>query len=284
MSNETSDPRRVFAPGLFEGTTALVTGAGRGIGRSIALGFAHLGADLVLASNEWDELSAVGEEVRRRGRQSLEIDVNIRDVASVEAMRDTALERFGAIDFVINNAGGQFQAHPFAISDNGWRSVIDLNLNGTWNVCSRLMPHLMERGRGSIVNVVHIFCFERGAPMFAHSGAARAGVVNLTRSLAPYLEERGVTINALAPGTTVSPAAAANYGFTEQEWRAHPRRARYADPEDMAAITLFLCSPAARMINGAVLVADAAATQFNWPLLEDLFDEVNAINTRAHAE
>jgi peroxisomal trans-2-enoyl-CoA reductase len=274
MGSDGSDPRRVFAPGLFEGTTAVVTGAGRGIGRSIALGFADLGANIVLASNEPAELALVGEEVRRLGRESLEIDVNIRDVDSVEAMRDAALERFGSVDFVINNAGGQFQAHPFAISDNGWRAVIDLNLNGTWNVCRRFAPHLMARERGSIVNIVHVFCFERGAPMFAHSGAARAGVINLTRSLAPYLEERHVTINALAPGTTVSSAAAANYGFTEDEWRAQPSRSRYADPEDMAAITLFLCSPAARMINGSVIVADAAATQNNWPLVDELLDEV----------
>jgi NAD(P)-dependent dehydrogenase (short-subunit alcohol dehydrogenase family) len=271
---EASDPRGVFAHGLFDGTTAVVTGAGRGIGRAIALGFAELGANVVLASNEPDELNSVAEEMTGLGRESLQIDVNIRDVGSVEAMRDAALDRFGSIDFVINNAGGQFLAHPLAISDNGWRAVIDLNLNGTWNVCRRFLPHLMERGRGSIVNIVHIYSFERGAPMFAHSGAARAGVINLTRSLAPYLEERGVTINALAPGTTVSPAAAANYGFTEDEWRAQPSRSRYADPEDMAAITLFLCSPAARMLNGSVIVADAAATQNNWPLLDDLLDQV----------
>jgi NAD(P)-dependent dehydrogenase (short-subunit alcohol dehydrogenase family) len=279
MSSQASDPRRVFAPGLFAGTTALVTGAGRGIGQSIAVGFAELGADLVLASNEPDELAQVGAQVRERGQQCLEIDVNIRHVGSVEAMRDAALDRFESIDFVINNAGGQFQAHPLAISDNGWRAVIDLNLNGTWNVCSRFVPHLMERRRGSIVNIVHVYCFERGAPMFAHSGAARAGVINLTRSLAPYLEERNVTINALAPGTTVSAAAAANYGFTEDEWRAQPSRSRFADPEDMAAITLFLCSPAARMLNGSVVVADAAATQNNWPLVDELLDEVRELAT-----
>jgi peroxisomal trans-2-enoyl-CoA reductase len=279
MSDNDFDPRASFAPGLFEGRTAVVTGGGRGIGRAAAVGFARLGANVVIASNAPEELEQAAEEIEALGVRCLEVEVNIRDVASVDSFRDACLEGFGSVDFVINNAGGQFQSHPFGISDNGWRAVIDLNLNGTWNVCSRFMPHLMERQTGSIVNVAHVFSFERGAPMFAHSGAARAGVVNLTRSLAPYLEQRNVTINCLAPGTTISPEAAANYGMTVEEWRAQPSRARYADPEDMGAIMLFLCSPAARMLNGAVVVADAASTQFNWPArsTEDLFDEVKAL-------
>ena len=276
MSSETTDPRAVFAPGVFSGTTAVVTGGGRGIGRAAALGFAGLGANVVIASNEPAELTATGAEVEALGVECLQVDVNIRDLASVDDFRDVVLERFDRVDFLVNNAGGQFLSNPFSISDNGWRAVIDLNLNGTWNVCSRFMRPMMERGRGSIVNVVHVFSFERGAPMFAHSGAARAGVVNLTRSLAPYLEQRNVTINALAPGTTISPEAAANYGMTTEEWRAQPSRTRYADPEDMAAIMLFLCSPGARMINGAVIVADAASTQHNWPSLDDLYDQVEA--------
>jgi NAD(P)-dependent dehydrogenase (short-subunit alcohol dehydrogenase family) len=232
----------------------------------------------VIASNAPDELKRTGAEIEALGVECLQVDVNIRDIPSVEAFRDATFERFGSVDYLINNAGGQFMAHPLNISDGGWRAVIDLNLNGTWNVTSRFMRPMMERGTGSIVNVVHVFSFERGAPMFAHSGAARAGVVNLTRSLAPYLEQRNVTINALAPGTTLSPEAAANYGWTVEEWRAQPSRSRYADPEDMAAIMLFLCSPAARMINGAVLVADAASTQHNWPpeSTEHLFDAVLA--------
>jgi NAD(P)-dependent dehydrogenase (short-subunit alcohol dehydrogenase family) len=262
----------------LEGKIAVVTGGGRGIGRAVAVGFAQLGANVVIASNAPDELVEAAAEIEALGRECLQVEVNIRDLESVDAFRDACLERFGTVDYLVNNAGGQFQAHPFAISDNGWRSVIDLNLNGTWNVCTRFMRHMMERQTGSIVNVAHVFSFERGAPMFAHSGAARAGVVNLTRSLAPYLEQRNVTINCIAPGTTISPEAAANYGMTVEEWRAQPSRARYADPEDMAAIMLFMCSPAARMINGATLVADAASTQFNWPArsTEDLFDEVQA--------
>ena len=274
MYEQGQDPRDVFAPGLFAGTTALVTGGSRGIGRTIATGFANLGANVVIASNEPDDLASTEKELQALGAACLAYEMNIRDVTSVEQLRDAALSRFGSVQFVINNAGGQFQAHPFAITDNGWRAVVDLNLNGTWNMCSRFAPHLMDQGRGSIVNIVHSYVFERGAPMFAHSGAARAGVVNLTRSLAPYLEPRNVTINAVAPGVTISPAAAANYGFTEEEWRATREWSRFADPEDMAAIVLFLCSPAARMINGAVITADAAATQMNWPLVDELLEEV----------
>ena len=274
MPDQHFDPLAVFAPSLFSGTTALVTGGGRGIGKAAAIGFARYGANVVIASSKPGERKETAQEIEALGAACLDAEVNIRDLASVDRLRDQSLERFGAVDFVINNAGGQFQANPFAISDNGWRSVVDLNLNGTWNMCSRFMPHLMERQRGAIVNIVHIYASERGAPMFAHSGAARAGVVNLTRSLAPYLEARNVTINALAPGVTVSPAAAANYGFTEDEWRSQPSRSRYADPEDIAGIILFLCSPAARMINGTVVVADAAATQTNWPVVDEVLDSV----------
>ncbi len=195
---------------------------------------------------------------------------NIRETDQVEALVRKSLERFGAIDFLVNNAGGQFPARPTAISDGGWRAVIDLNLNGTWNMCSRTGPHMAKNGFGAIVNIVHIYALERGAAPFAHSGAARAGVVNLTKSLAHSWARHGVTVNALAPGF-VSTA-----GLREEEFRllehenyealaledvpAH----RLADPDEIAAIVLFLCSPAARYINGATLVADGALSLGNW--------------------
>lgn len=263
-----------FRPGLFEGRTALVTGGGRGIGRAIALAFAELGADLVIASRNPENLETTAGDIEALGRRVLAVPTNIRVPAEVDTLVSAALERFGAIDFLVNNAGGQFPARPLDISDNGWRSVVDLNLNGTWNVSQRVGRHMVERGFGSIVNIVHVYSFDRGAPPFAHSGAARAGVVSLTRTLAYYWARKGVTVNALAPGSI------ATEGLREEEY-AHADQADYesqslrdipahrlGEPEEVAGWCAFLCSPAARYINGAHLIADGGQFLDTWtPML-----------------
>lgn len=263
-----------FAPGLFRGRIALVTGGGRGIGREIALAFAGLGADLIIASRNADNLQSTARDIEALGRRCLAMPTNIRNVDEVDALVAAAIDRFGQIDFLVNNAGGQFPARPLDISDNGWRSVIDLNLNGTWNVIQRVGRRMVERGFGSIVNIVHIYSFERGAPPFAHSGAARAGVVNLTRSLAYYWARHGVTVNALAPGTVATAgvreeefAYADQADYETQALRDIPAH-RLAEPGEVAAICAFLCSPAARYINGADLIADGAYSLDTWtPML-----------------
>jgi len=265
------DPLDMFAPDLFRGRVGLVTGGGTGIGRETALGLARYGADVVIASRHEENLAPAAEEIEALGVRCLPVVTNIREPVSVEALRDRTFETFGRLDFLVNNAGGQFPALPSEISDNGWRAVVDLNLNGTWNMISRFMKPMTEAGYGSIVNVVHVFSFERGAPMFVHSGAARAGVVNLTRTMAPYLGYHGVTINALAPGTIGTAGMHENevgkVGFDEAAWqdeidRIAPMR-RMATAEEMAAIILFLCSPAARFVNGAALLADGAELRAN---------------------
>lgn len=269
------DPLAVFAPGLFSGKTALVTGGGRGIGKAIAVAFARLGANVVIASRKPENLTPTAAEITALGTQCLAVPTNIRETDQVDALVQQTLARFGAIDFLINNAGGQFPARPSDISDRGWRAVVDLNLNGTWNMCSRVGPHLLKRRFGAVVNVVHIYSLERGAVSFAHSGAARAGVVNLTKSLAYYWARHGVTINALAPGT-VSTAGVREEEFSAAEHNDYEAAAvkdipthRLAEPDEIAAVTLFLCSPAARYINGATIVADGALCLENWTPMWD---------------
>jgi NAD(P)-dependent dehydrogenase (short-subunit alcohol dehydrogenase family) len=268
-------PLSAFAPGLFAGKTALVTGGGRGIGRSIALAFARFGADVVIASRKPENLEPTTREIEHLGVECLAVPTNIREPEQVDSLVAAACDRFGEIDCLVNNAGGQFPARPWQISDAGWRAVVDLNLNGTWNLCSRVGTRMIQRGSGSIVNVVHVYSFDRGASTFVHSGAARAGVVSMTRSLAYYYARHGVTINALAPGSI------ATRGLREEEYsraevpeyeqaqiRDIPTH-RLGTPDEVAAATLFLCSPAARYVNGTALIADGAQMLGPW---SDMWD------------
>jgi NAD(P)-dependent dehydrogenase (short-subunit alcohol dehydrogenase family) len=262
----------VFAEGTFADRVAVITGGGTGLGREAALAFAALGGHVVVAGRTAASLDDVAATITGSGGSCLAVPTNIREIDQVDALRDLVYERFGRADFLVNNAGGQFPSRPSAITDNGWRAVVDLNLNGTWNVTNRFMQPMAAAGFGAIVNVVHTFSFERGAPMFAHSGAARAGVVNLVKTLAPYLMRHGVTINAFAPGIFVTPgmvgAELETVGHTAasftDEMVAEGTSVRMGTVDEMAAMVLFLCSPAARYVSGSTVIADGASMQSNW--------------------
>ena len=230
---------------------------------------------MIIASRDADNLAATARDIEALGRRCLAKVTNVRKPEEVDALVAAAIDGLGKIDYLINNAGGQFPARPFDISDNGWRSVVDLNLNGTWNVTSRVGKHMVERGYGSIVSIVHVYSFDRGAPPFVHSGAARAGVVSMTRSLAYYWARKGVTINALAPGSIDT------QGLHEEEYAKSDRADiadailmdipahRLGEASEVAGICAFLCSPAARYINGASIIADGAQYFGNWtPMLD----------------
>jgi NAD(P)-dependent dehydrogenase (short-subunit alcohol dehydrogenase family) len=262
----------VLADALFDDRVAVVSGGGTGLGREVAEAFARLGARVVVAGRTAETLEETAASIAAAGGQCLAVPTNIREPDQVEALRDTVYARFGRADFLINNAGGQFPSLPSDVSDNGWRAVVDLNLNGTWNMTSRFMGPMAQAGTGAIVNVVHTFSFDRGAPMFVHSGAARAGVVNMVKTLAPYLMKRGVTINAFAPGPFSTPGLVASelapVGRTEERFTdelvAEGTTVRLGTVDEMAAMVLFLCSAAARYVCGATIIVDGASMQTNW--------------------
>ena len=224
----------------------------------------------MIAGRNPDTLTSAAAEITGAGARCLDVPVNIRKTEQVEALVSRALDEFGAIDFLVNNAGGQFPARPSEITDRGWRAVVDLNLNGTWNMCSRIGPYMVGNRFGSIVNIVHIYALDRGAPPFAHSGAARAGVISLTKTLGHDYASRNVRVNAVAPGF-VDTAGLREHEFNPLQHKDFEAMAlrdvpagRFADPDEVAAITLFLCSPAAAYITGATIVADGALSLGNW--------------------
>jgi NAD(P)-dependent dehydrogenase (short-subunit alcohol dehydrogenase family) len=269
-----ADPLSTYRPGLFDDQVVVVTGGGTGIGKACALGFAELGATLVLAGREEEQLQEAAAEIASFGAPTaIPVVANIRSVTDVERLRDTAYERCGRVDVLLNNAGGQFPSLPSQLSDNGWRAVVDLNLNGTWNMVQRFMAPMTEAGGGSIINVIHTYSFDRGARFFVHSGAARAGVLSMTRTMASFLAPHGVTVNALAPGMIDTTGMrtheadvldAIDVDALDAKGVMTTTR-RMGTPRECAASAIWLASPAARYVTGTAVVADGGLMLDNWP-------------------
>jgi NAD(P)-dependent dehydrogenase (short-subunit alcohol dehydrogenase family) len=242
----------------LKGRVAIVTGGGTGIGRAIALELAELGADVVLASRDLQHLEPTAAEIRELGSRALAIPTDIRIPAQIEALAEQTVAELGKIDIHVNNAGGQYPGAAEDLSVEGWRRVIDLNLSGTF-YCSQIMARqMMQTDGGVIVNVVANFGL-RAAPGLAHSAAARAGVVNLTRTLALEWAKHGIRVNAVAPGVVMTEGALSEMLISpeaiENIERAIPLK-RLGTPEDIAHVVTFLVSDAAAYITGETIAVD----------------------------
>ena len=253
-------PTHCFTPDLLKGKRALVTGGGTGIGRAIAFALAHAGADLILAARQLEPLQATAQEIATEtGRDVLITQVDIRNLDSVQALAEFVTDHGGQVDILVNNAGGQFPQAAENYSANGWRSIIDLNLNGTWNVTQALGQQMLKGHGGVICNI--IMTIGRGNPGIAHSGAARAGVAELTRSLS-YEWGPKVRINCLGPGAIITPGMEATYDDDVLSDIGETPIPQPGTPEDVANGVVFLVSAAGRFITGETLMVDGGVSRY----------------------
>ncbi len=246
--------RSIFSPGLFDGQVALVTGGGSGIGLSTARELAHLGARVAICGRNAEKIQAALEELAATtARENLHgSSCDIREPEGVARFVGEVLERFGQIDVLVNNAGGQFPTPAEAMSLKGWEAVIRNNLNGTFNMTREVATRAMlPRARGRIVNVTAMVA--RGFPGMSHTGAARAGVENLTKSLAVEWASRGIRVNAVAPGNNIRSSGTAQYGeaMLEVTRKATPLK-RLGTPDEVARVIVFLASDANDFVTGQV--------------------------------
>ncbi len=238
-----------FAPDLLAGRTALVTGGGTGLGRAIADGLSAAGASVVIAARRRDPLDLAAAEITALTGNPVDVDVvDIRDRETVESLAERH-----RIDILVNNAGGQFPQKARDFSPNGWRSVIDLNLNGTWTMTQVFGNQMLDGNGGTIVQIVALV--GRGMPGIAHSSAARAGVIELSRTLAFEWGPK-VRVNCVAPGAFRTDGWEATYDEgvgSDMSGVPMPYPGR---PGDVANAAVFLASPAAAYITGECLYVD----------------------------
>lgn len=248
----------------LEGKTAVVTGGATGIGLAIAKALAAQGANVVIASRKKENLEKAEELLKGSGARG-EVAHHVLDVREPEAVDRVAQEvadRFGPAQILVNNAAGNFVVPAAKLSPNGWRTVIDIVLNGTFHCSHAFGTRMMEaKVPGHILNIVATYAWT-GGPGTAHSAAAKAGVLSLTQSLAVEWGGRGIRVNAIAPGP-IEDTGGAERLFAAPEVAEAVRRnvplGRFGRPEEIGELAAWLCGEKAAYVNGACIVADGGA-------------------------
>lgn len=252
-----------LAPGTFEGVPVVITGGGTGLGLAVASEFARLGAHLAILSRKPEHLAHAGEVLSGLGVPVLTVECDIREPDQIEAAFNGIHEAFGLPGVLVNNAAANFPSPAEDLSPNAWRTVVDITLNGTFLMCREYGRRLLAAGApGSIVNIGASYAWT-GGPGFAHSSAAKAGVKNLTETLAVEWGPYGIQVNCLVPGLMphedMTEDIQANLAATHDKDKSQPAM-RVGQRQELGWAATFLASPFARFISGHTLVVDGA----NW--------------------
>ena len=232
----------------------IVTGAGRGIGKGLALGFAEAGANVVVAARTVAEIEAVAAEIREMGRKALAVPTDVRQSDQIDNMVQKTLEEFGRIDVLINNAGGSFVVMAMDMSENAWDAIVRENLRPVF-LCSKIVGKVMlDQKKGNIVNISS-GAGKGASPGLSAYGASKAGVINLTRTLALEWAPH-VRVNCIAPGAIETPGLQATSSEHLAEVTANIPLSRMGQPEDIATAAIYLASDAAEWVTGITIDVD----------------------------
>lgn len=245
----------VYRPDLFAGQVALVSGGGSGIGRATAMLFARLGAKVAICGRTAEKLETVADFVQSKGCEVLAVPTDVREPEMIDALYNQVVETFGGLDYLVNNAGGQFPAHAIDFSPKGWKAVINNNLNGSWFMMQRAAQYWRDTERpGSIVNVVVVV--ERGMPGVGHTVASRAGVIGICNTVAVEWAPLNIRVNCVAPGLTATKGLDVYPPEAVKEFpKANPMR-RPGTAMEMAEACIYLSAPSGSFVTGEVLTVD----------------------------
>jgi 2,4-dienoyl-CoA reductase [(3E)-enoyl-CoA-producing], peroxisomal len=247
---------KIFIDGILKDRVAFVTGGGTGITGGVARALAEAGAGVALVSRQMDHLEPAAVSINESGGNAFAVAADVRNPEEVEKAIAAAVEHFGKIDVVVNGAAGNFLVRAEQLSPNGFGSVVDIDLKGTFNVCRAAFAQLKEN-QGQILNISATLHY-LGTPMQLHVSAAKAGVDALTRNLAVEWGRYGIRVNAIAPGPIEDTEGMKRLvpEPIKEKLRERIPLGRFGLIKDIENAAVFLCSDAASYINGAVLVVD----------------------------
>lgn len=248
----------MYSSDLLKGRVALVTGGGSGIGFSIAEQYLALGAKVAIVSRNADRLASAVSSLNSQGTAEIAaFPADVRNYEQVQAAVDAVVERFGSLDILVNNAAGNFFCPTAEMSSNAWRTVIDIDLNGTFHGCSVAYAHL-KKSKGCIINIITMQALS-GWPGAAHAAAAKAGILSLTRTLAVEWGSDAIRVNAISPGPIGDTEGAKRIyeerGRADQE-RSRVALGRFGKKQEVANVAAFLASDLASFVTGENLIVD----------------------------